>query len=324
MTEPRLILFLAYEGMGLLDITGPQTVFWSASEMMRKQGRPGYVRQTVSLEGGPIRTAEGTELHTVSIDEFQECDTIIVPGALDIETILTKQDLVDWLKGASARARRTASVCAGAFLLAEAGLLDGRKAVTHWALCDLFGSLYPQVDLDPNAIFVHQDPIWTSAGVSAGIDLALALIQEDCGRDVAMQVARQLVIYVKRPGGQSQFSELLNAQTADTGTFEQLNLWIEKNLGLDDLGVEVLAGQAGMSPRNFARRYKEKTGRTPAKAVEIFRLEAAKRLLETSPQNVEQIARSCGFGDEARMRAAFQRHLGVSPRDYRRRFSTIA
>lgn len=324
-TEPRLILFLAYEGMGLLDLTGPQTVFWSASEMMRKQGRPGYLRQTVSLEGGLIRTEEGTELHTLPVDGFPECDTIIVPGSLDIATILAKQGLVDWLKRASARARRTASVCAGAFLLAEAGLLDARKAVTHWAMCDLFASRYPQVDVDPNAIFVRQDPIWTSAGVSAGIDLALALVQEDCGRDVAMQVARQLVIYVKRPGGQSQFSELLNVQTtSEADAFEPLNLWLQKNLSHDNLTVERLAEQAGMSPRNFARSYKAKTGRTPAKAVEIFRVEAAKRLLETSSQNVDQIARSCGFGDEERMRVTFQRHLGVAPRDYRKRFSTIA
>jgi transcriptional regulator GlxA family with amidase domain len=322
--KPRLILFLAYEGMGLLDFTGPQTVFWSASEAMRKRGHPGYVRKTVSLAGGLVGTAEGTELHTSPIDEVREFDTIVVPGTLDIETILaTQRDLVDWLKRASPSARRTASVCAGAFLLAEAGLLAGRKAVTHWAMCDLFGSLYPDVDLDPNAIFVRQDPIWTSAGVTAGIDLALALVQEDCGRDIAMQVARQLVIYVKRPGGQSQFSELLKAQTKDTDTFEPLNLWIENNVSRDNLTVGLLAQQAGMSPRNFARSYKAKTGRSPAKAIELFRLEAAKRLLETSPQNIEQIARSCGFGDEERMRVTFQRHLGVSPRDYRSRFSTI-
>ncbi|QRM34620.1 GlxA family transcriptional regulator [Microvirga sp. VF16] len=322
--KPRLILFLAYEGMGLLDLTGPQTVFWSASEMMRKEGRPGYVRQTVSLEGGLVRTAEGTELRTTPIGEVQDFDTIIVPGSLQIEAVLEKHGLIEWLKRASHRARRTASVCAGAFLLAEAGLLDGRRAVTHWAMCDDFASRYPQVDVDSNAIFVRQDPIWTSAGVSAGIDLALALVQEDCGRDVAMQVARQLVIYVKRPGGQSQFSEILKVQSEDTDSFEQLNLWIEKNLNQNDLTVERLAEQARMSPRNFARRYKERTGRTPAKAVEILRLEAAKRMLETSPQNVDHIARSCGFGDEEHMRVTFQRHLGVSPRDYRRRFSTIA
>lgn len=321
-TKPRLTLFLAYEGMGLLDITGPQTVFWSASEMMRKQGRNGYLRQTVSLDGGLVRTAEGTELHSVPVDEVQDFDTLVVPGAFDIEAVLANRGLIDWLKGASARARRTAAVCAGAFLLAEAGLLDRRKAVTHWAMCDLFGSRYPQIEVDPNAIFVRQDRIWTSAGVSAGIDLALALVEQDCGRDVAMQVARQLVIYLRRPGGQSQFSELLNVQSRDTDAFEQLNLWIEKNLS-QDLTVQVLAERARMSPRNFARSYKEKTGRTPAKAVEVFRIEAAKRLLETSPQNLEQIARSCGFGDDERLRVAFQRHLGVSPRDYRRRFSAI-
>src|SRR5215468_2648316 len=219
---PRVILFLAYEGMGLLDITGPQTVFWSASEMMRKRGRPGYVRQTVSLAGGLVRTAEGVALETTPVDKIQTFDTIVVPGSLDIETALEKQDLVGWLRRASDRARRTASVCAGAFFLAEAGLLDGRKAVTHWAMCDTFSGRYPQVEVDRDAIFVRHGDIWTSAGVSAGIDLALALVQDDCGRDVAMEVARQLVIYLKRPGGQSQFSELLSAQTRDADAFEPL------------------------------------------------------------------------------------------------------
>jgi len=319
--NPRVILFLAYEGMGLLDITGPQTVFWSASEMMRKRGRPGYVRQTVSLAGGLVRTAEGVALETTPVDKVQTFDTIVVPGSLDIETALEKQDLVGWLRRASDRARRTASVCAGAFFLAEAGLLDGRKAVTHWAMCDTFSGRYPQVEVDRDAIFVRHGDIWTSAGVSAGIDLALALVQDDCGRDVAMEVARQLVIYLKRPGGQSQFSELLSAQTRDADAFESLNLWIEQNLSHDNLTVEVLAERARMSPRNFARSYKEKTGRTPAKAVEVLRVEAAKRLLETSARNIDQIARSCGFGDEERMRVTFQRHLGVAPRDYRKRFS---
>ena len=323
-TDARSVVFLAYDGMGLLDITGPQTVFWSASEAMRRQGRPGYIRHTVSLKGGLVRTAEGTEIDTVAIDTIGEIDTIVVPGSLEIEPVLAERGLIDWLERTSPKARRTASVCAGAFLLAEAGLLDGRKAVTHWAMCDLFGSRYPEVELDPDAIYVRQDPVWTSAGVSAGIDLALALVQEDCGHDIAMQVARQLVIYVKRPGGQSQFSELLNVQASDTHTFEKLDLWIEQNLARDYLSVELLAERAGMSPRNFARRYKEKTGRTPAKAVEVFRVEAAKRLLESSPRTIDQVARSSGFGDEERMRVTFHRHLGVSPRDYRKRFAIPA
>jgi transcriptional regulator GlxA family with amidase domain len=172
-----------------------------------------------------------------------------------------------------------------------------------------------------DAIFVQQGAVWTSAGVTAGIDLAMALVEADCGHDVAMEVARELVVYLKRPGGQSQFSALLRSQAETSPAFEELNLWICAHLQREDLTVEFLAERARMSPRNFARQYKEKTGRTPAKAVEVFRLEAAKRLLEDSTRHIDQIATQCGFGDEERMRVTFQRHLGVAPRDYRRRFA---
>jgi transcriptional regulator GlxA family with amidase domain len=321
----RRALFVAYEGMGLLDLTGPLTVFWSASRFMEQQGRHGYARHTVSLDGGPVRTAEGVSIDTAPIAQFAgaEIDTIVIPGALDMEPTLADRRLVDWLAANAPRARRTASVCAGAFLLAEAGLLDGRRAATHWASCELLDQRYESVTVEPDSIFVQDGPIWTSAGVSAGIDLALALVQDDCGRGIAMQVARQLVIYIKRPGGQSQFSELLRTQTLTSTAFENLHLWISNNLGDERMNVDMLAERVGMSPRNFARSYKAKTGRTPAKAVEVFRLEAARRLLEETEQGVDRIARSCGFGDEERMRTTFQRHLAISPRDYRLRFSTV-
>ena len=263
-------------------------------------------------------------IETAAISQFEsaEIDTIVVPGALDMERTLGDRRLVDWLAANAPRARRTASVCAGAFLLAEAGLLDGRRAVTHWASCKSLDQRYENLTVEPDAIFVQDGPIWTSAGVSAGIDLALALVQQDCGREVAMQVAHQLVVYMKRPGGQSQFSELLKSQSLTSTAFENLHVWISKNLSDQRLNVDLLAKRVGMSPRNFARSYKAKTGRTPAKAVEVFRLEAARRLLEETEQGVDRIARSCGFGDEERMRTTFQRHLAISPRDYRRRFST--
>ncbi|WP_266182133.1 GlxA family transcriptional regulator [Dyella humicola] len=322
----RCVLFVAFEGMGLLDLTGPLTVFWSASRFMEQQGDHGYIRHTVSLDGGPIVTVEGVTIDTVPISRFNaaEIDTIVIPGALEMEPTLADRRLVDWLAINAVRARRTASVCAGAFLLAEAGLLDGRRAVTHWASCELLGQRYQSLTVEPDAIFIQDGPIWTSAGVSAGIDLALALVQEDGGRNIAMQVARQLVIYLKRPGGQSQFSELLQSQTMSSTTFEKLHLWISNNLSKDHLNVDLLAEHVGMSPRNFARSYKAKTGRTPAKAVEMFRLEAARRLLEDTEDGVDRIARRCGFGDEERMRVTFQRHLAISPRDYRRRFSIHA
>lgn len=263
-------------------------------------------------------------IETTPISQFEgvEIDTIVIPGALEIEPTLADRRLVDWLAAHAPMARRTASVCAGAFLLAEAGLLDGRRVVTHWASCDALHLRYQNLTVEPDAIFVQDGPIWTSAGVTAGIDLSLALVQEDCGREVAMQVARQLVIYLKRPGGQSQFSELLKSQTLTTTAFEDLHVWISKNLRDERLNVDQLAERVDMSPRNFARSYKAKTGRTPAKAIEVFRLEAARRLLEETEQGVDRIARRCGFGDEERMRTTFQRHLAISPRDYRRRFST--
>jgi transcriptional regulator GlxA family with amidase domain len=319
----RRALFVAYEGMGLLDLTGPLTVFWSASRFMEQQGRHGYARHTVSLDGGSVLTAEGVTIDTAPISRFDaaQIDTIVIPGALDMAPTLADRRLVDWLATNAPRARRTASLCAGAFLLAEAGLLDGRRAVTHWASCELLDQRYNSLTVEPDAIFVQDGPIWTSAGVSAGIDLSLALVQDDCGREIAMQVARELVIYMKRPGGQSQFSELLKTQTLTSTAFENLHLWISNNLSDERLNVDLLAERVGMSPRNFARSYKAKTGRTPAKAVEVFRLEAARRLLEDTEQGVERIARSCGFGDEERMRTTFQRHLAISPRDYRLRFS---
>jgi transcriptional regulator GlxA family with amidase domain len=320
-----IVLFVAYEGMGLLDLSGPLTVFWSASEFMIARGRQGYTRHIVSLDGGMIRTAEGAVFETAPISNFADAavDTIIVPGALDIAPLLKMRGLIDWLRATAPLARRTASVCGGAFLLGEAGLLDGRRATTHWALCDQFRERFPATEIERDAIFVREDPIWTSAGVSAGIDLSLALIQDDCGREVAMQVARQLVIYLKRPGGQSQFSELLISQAEDAAAFDDLHLWMSANLGNAAISVEVMAEKAHMSPRNFARAYKMKTGRTPAKALEIFRLEATRRFLEESEQNIDQIAQACGFGDEERMRVTFNRNLAISPRDYRKRFSKL-
>lgn len=322
----KRVLFLAFADVGLLDLTGAQTVFWAATKAMEARGLKGYERCTASLAGGLVRSAEGLEVQTAALADFRPAtiDTIVVPGSPHMVALLDRSvPQVDWLRRASRLARRTASVCSGAFLLAAAGLLHEKRAATHWAMCDMLAQRFPAVHVDRDAIFVQDGAVWTSAGVTAGIDLALALVEADCGHDVAMEVARELVVFLKRPGGQSQFSELLQAQADDTATFDELNLWIAGNLGRPNLTVEFLAEQASMSPRNFARIYKQKTGRTPAKAVEVFRLEAARRLLEDSARNVDQIARLCGFGDEERMRVTFQRHLGVAPRDYRKRFSAV-
>lgn len=315
---------MLFDEVGLLDLSGAQTVFWAANKAMEARGLPGYERCTASIDGGLVRSAEGLELQTDALKKFRPAsvDTLVVPGSPHMASVLDQSaPLVKWLKRASGAARRTASVCSGAFLLASAGLLDHKRATTHWLMFDLMTQRFPNVEIDRDAIFVQHGAVWTSAGVTAGIDLALALVEADCGHDVAMEVARELVVFLKRPGGQSQFSQLLQAQAEDTDTFDELNLWIAGNLGRPNLTVEFLADKARMSPRNFARVYKQKTGRTPAKAVEVFRLEAARRLLEDSTRNVDQIAGLCGFGDEERMRVTFQRNLGVAPRDYRKRFA---
>ncbi|MGF6098548.1 GlxA family transcriptional regulator [Pseudomonas sp. 18175] len=324
LAKPRTLVFLAYPQMGLLDLTGAQTVFWAATKAMAERGLQGYAIHTASLAGGLMQTAEGLSVDTVPLAQLSDypIDTLIVPGAPAIQQAMAANgDLVDWLRVASGTATRTASVCSGTFLLAMAGLLDGRRAATHWAMCDMLKAGFPAIVVDMDAIFIQQGNVWTSAGVTAGIDLALALVEIDCGRDVALQVARELVVFLKRPGGQAQFSQLLQAQTDDSAGFDTLHLWLADNLQAPDLSVERLAQQAQMSPRNFARVYKQRTGRTPAKAVELFRLEAARRLLEDSERNIDQIARLSGFGDEERMRYTFHRHLAISPREYRERFS---
>ena len=326
--RPRRVLFVAFPEVGLLDLTGAQTVFWAATKAMEARGLPGYERCTASLEGGLVHSAEGLVLQTETLARFRpsSVDTLVVPGSPHMARVLDQSaPLVRWLRRAAGKTRRTTSVCSGAFLLAAAGLLDHKRATTHWLMFDMMGQRFPTVQIDRDAIFVQQGAVWTSAGVTAGIDMAMALVEADCGHDVAMEVARELVVFLKRPGGQSQFSEMLQAQAEDSAAmFDELNLWIAGNLERADLNVEQLAEQARMSPRNFARVYRQKTGRTPAKAVEVFRIEAAKRLLEDSTRHVDQIAMLCGFGDEERLRVTFQRHLGVAPRDYRRRFAAGA
>lgn len=313
-----LVLFVVFDQVCMLDLSGPQTTFWAANQALRRRGLPVYERLTASLEGGLVQTAEGVPLQAVRLEDAGTIDTLVVPGSPHIDQVLERGgQLVEWLRGV--QARRVASVCSGAFLLAEAGWLAGKRATTHWAMCGNLQRRFPSVEVEVDAIFIEQGQVWTSAGVTTGIDLCLALIESDHGHEVAMEVARELVVFFKRPGGQAQFSQLLEAQSA--GEFESLHNWMAENLGLR-LNVEDLAEKAGMSARHFARVYQQKTGRTPAKALELMRVEAARRLLESSACNIEETARRCGFGNEERLRVSFQRHLGVSPRDYRQRFAT--
>jgi len=242
-----------------------------------------------------------------------------LPGRCGVAAATTDTVLIDWVRERAKRARRTASVCTGAFLLAASGMLDGRRAVTHWAFCAELARRFPTVRVEPDPIFVRDGTVWTSAGVTAGIDLALALVEEDLGRTVALAVARHLVVFLKRPGGQAQFSEFLSLQAAED-KFGALHDWISNHLA-DDLSLPVLAIQAGMSERSFSRHYAESTGLTPARAVERLRVEGARHLLSETRLPVKRISQRCGFGSEETMRRSFLRLLDTTPQDYRARFT---
>lgn len=322
---PRTVAILTFPGALLLDIAGPAQVFQTASEEHEtRTGTRAYQVRTLSEQGGMMPTDTGIAVSTERWVGLAAPDTLIVPGGDTVRREETNPVLLAWLRATAAAARRTASVCMGTFLLAAAGLLEGRRATTHWADCAELGARYPGVRVEIDPIFVRDGPIWSSAGVSAGIDLALALVEEDLGHATALAVAQRLVVFLKRPGGQAQFSQTLAAQAADRrGDFEALHAWIAENLTAD-LRVEHLAERSGMSPRSFARAYAARTGTTPARAVEALRTEAARRLLAEEPAlAIARVATRCGFGDEERMRRAFLRGLGVAPADYRRHFGRI-
>jgi len=226
------------------------------------------------------------------------------------------------VRGHAAQCRRVASVCTGAFLLAASGWLDGRRVVTHWTRCEQLAQQHPRLQVEPNPIFINDGPVWTSAGVTAGIDLALAMVEADLGRAMALDVARQLVVFLKRPGGQSQFSVTLSLQH-EGGRFDELHAWISENL-TKDLGVPTLAEQAGMSERSFIRHYRADTGQTPARAIELIRVETARRLLSDTGVPIKRVATQCGFGSEETLRRSFLRAMGVTPQAYRERFCVSA
>jgi transcriptional regulator GlxA family with amidase domain len=321
---PRTVVFFVFEGAQSLDVTGPLEVFAQAIESARKRGlSEPYRIELIADEPGPVRMASGLKLvaDRAWVD-VAGADTLIIAGG-DVAPVASNPRVHEWLRGIAPNVRRLASVCSGAFILAEAGLLDGRRATTHWLAARLFRRLYPQIELDPDAIFVRDGSICTSAGVTAGIDMALSLVEEDLGREIALDVARRLVVFLKRPGGQSQFSSHLAAQSVAASVLGGLPEWIVEHCG-EDLSVEHLAERAAMSPRNFARVFRREVGCTPGKFVERARVDAARRLLEHCAENLESIATRCGFGSGEQMRRTFQRHVGVVPLDYRRRFQLEA
>src|SRR5262250_3453617 len=291
--KSRRIIFAVYDGVSLLDLAGPLEAFRIADAFSPSRGRrASYECVVVSSRGGLVMTADGVELSTKSARSAAKSpiDTLVVPGGFLVEDVTRDRALVQWIAKTAAECRRVCSVCVGSFLLAEAGILDGRRAATHWMHAPLLASRYPAVTVEPDAIFVRDGRIWSSAGVTSGIDLALALIEQDAGRKVAMDAARMLVVYLKRAGGQSQYSALLAAQTrSDSNMFTELEQWIAENLKRD-LRIEALAERVHMSPRNFARLYAKTRGRTPAKAVEAIRIDAALRRLEEAADRITTIA----------------------------------
>lgn len=311
------ILIPAFPGVQALDVAGPVEVFSIATRL----GVGDYEIELAAADRSPIKTSSGLELVPKrSLTPTRAAvDTMIIPGGEGTRQALEHGQLIRFISRTARGARRVASVCTGAFLLAEAGLLDGRRATTHWTACAALRRRYPAVTVEEDPIFIRQDNVWTSAGVTAGMDLALALLEDDAGNDAALAVARQLVMFVRRPGGQAQFSTQLSARIADRDPLRDVQSWITQNLEAD-LSVEELALRSHMSARNFARAFKREVGITPAAYVERARVERAQQLLQAQGARLAQVALDCGFGGEDRMRRAFQRRLGVGPAAYRDRF----
>lgn len=320
---PLRVVLLAYDGMNLLDLAGPLQALTTANRDVAR-GAPGrYETIVASGEGGAILTSAGLPVVTVAKAALADIaiDTLIVPGGCIGGDFAVPHALRDFISERAETVRRLCSVCTGAFLLAAAGQLEGRRVATHWAWLDRLRTRHPGLDVDADSIFVRDGNLWTSAGVSSGIDLTLALIEEDYGPRIAIDAARQMVVFMKRAGGQSQFSVPLAAQTRDQA-FVELHGWMAANLAAD-LSVGQLAVRAGMAPRTFARAYAAKVGRTPAKTVELMRIEAACRALEETNLPLKSIAQITGHGDEQNLRRAFQRQLVTNPTNHRLRFSSL-
>jgi transcriptional regulator GlxA family with amidase domain len=317
---PRRIEIVAFPGVQLLDVAGPLQAFAAANDGAAMRGAPAPYRLTVvARPGGPVASSSGLKLVAEPPPPPDApVDTLIVAGGFGVDAAIEDAAFLAWLAARAEAPRRLVSVCSGALLLAAIGALDGRRAATHWGRCAELARRFPAVRVEDDPIFVRDGRVWTSAGVTAGVDLALALIEEDLGRATALAVARQLVVFLKRPGGQAQFSAALAVQGG--GEFDALHGWIDGHLSAD-LSVPRLAERAGMSARTFARRYRQATGLTPAKAVERLRVEAAKRQLCETKAPVKRVAARCGFGSQESMRRSFFRLARTAPSDFRARFS---
>lgn len=321
-SSEKHIVVLTVPDNQILDVTGPLEVFSQADRWLRDNRwieSSAYRVEIAALADGPVTMSSGLQVMAADFRKIRQVDTLLVAGGRGAEGAIPPPELLAWLRRHYDTARRIGSVCTGAFILAQTGLLDGRCVTTHWADCQALKQRYPAIDVDADPIYLRDGKIYTSAGVTAGMDLALALVEEDWGAKVALAVAQQLVMFLKRPGGQSQFSSLLSLQQTTRRRFEELQLWVVEHLA-QDLSVPRLAEQVAMSPRHFARTFAQETGITPAKFVEMARVDAAQRLLEASELSIEEISAEAGLGCGETMRRAFHRQLSVSPEDYRRRF----
>lgn len=318
-TPSRKVAIVGYHGAQSLDITGPFEVFAMANRFGRAKM---YEPILASLEGGEIICNSGIVLaRSTALGHLPaDLDTILVAGG-DDEGLLAMRaaSIIEWLNVQADRTRRIGSVCSGAFVLAAAGLLDGRRATTHWEVCDEMRSFRPEVKLEPDAIFVADPPYYTSAGITAGIDLCLSFVEDDCGPDVALAVARNLVLFMRRPGGQTQYSSGLNVQAAATPKLRKLIADVSAE-PTGDRSLPAMAEQVGMTERTFSRVFVKETGVTPAAFVEISRINRAKALLETSDWPLARVAERSGFGSDDGLHRAFQKRVGVTPGDYRARF----
>jgi len=316
--DPRLIVMLIYPGVMTMDVFGPLEAFATANHAA---GLPLYRLEIAAMTTAPVATSLGIAITpTVALDDIAgPIDTLLVSGGFGQPVASSDQRLLAWLRTNRLRARRCGSICSGAFVLAAAGLLDGKRATTHWALANELDRRYPEISVEADAIFVRDGSIYTSAGVTTGIDLALGLIEEDHGRTLSLRVARALVAYLKRPGGQSQFSNHLLAQFAASPPVRQAQEWALENLSAD-LSVKALAKRARISERSFRRAFVEETGEAPRDFVERIRIDAARSLFEEAQLPVQVVAARCGFETVDNLRRAFVRRLGVTPQDYRQRF----
>jgi transcriptional regulator GlxA family with amidase domain len=317
--RPLSVVVAGFPDVQALDVVGPLEVFAMAN---RNGADPAYATALVSASGQPITTSSGLSLSTERVSR-EPIDTLVVAGGTGTAAAMADARLIAWLRSAAASARRVTSVCSGTFLLAQAGLLDGRRVTTHWSACDALTRLFPAVEVDPDPIYVRDGNVWTSAGVTAGMDLALALVEHDHGGELALAVARQLVLFTHRPGGQSQFSAQMAVRRAERPPLREALAFVAEHPEAD-LSVPALARRSAMSVRTFARAFRNEVGTTPAAFVQRSRVEAARRLLEATDRTVDDIALTCGFGTVETMHRAFRRAVRTTPGQYRRLFAVPA